>query len=314
LAKALVKHLRAAGHRVCSIARGNYPELESIGIETCQADIGKETEAWEDRFRGADGVLHTAAYVKMWGRYEDFFRTNVLGSRNIIECCKKYGVPKLVFTSSPSVVADGTNLCGVDESYPYPAHYDAYYPETKAQAEREVLSANSVQLRTIALRPHLIFGSGDTNLIPTLLAKARAGRLVQIGEGSNLSDFSYIEDCVQAHIQALTALESRADCGGRAYFVSQGNPVPLWEWVEKVLNYSGLPPLKRKIPSALAYGLASVCEFICRHLPGTPEPPLTKFLVSEMYTSHYFNITAARRDLGYAPSLNVWQALEKTFT
>ncbi len=312
LGKAIAVRLKAEGHRVLSLSRRAYPELAAMGIESACADLGGECAKFERVFEGADAVFHVAAMVEMWGHYQDFFRANVVGARNVVSCCKKYAVPKLIYTSSPSVIANGADLCGVDESQPYPTHYEAFYPQTKAQAERELLAESSLTFRTIALRPHLIFGPGDTNLVPTVLKKARAGRLLKIGSGKNLSDFTYIDDCVQAHLCALRALDQNPTCAGRAYFISQGDPVPLWEWIDRVLSRNHIAPVTRQVPIWLATSLASVCENVCRLLPGMPEPPLTRFLVSEMHTSHYFNIEAAKRELGYRPSVGVWEGLGMT--
>jgi len=247
----------------------------------------------------------------MWGRYEDFFAANVLATRHVITVCRREGIRRLIFTSSPSVIADGSDLCGVDESYPYPVHYEAFYPETKAIAEREVLAATD--LWTVALRPHLIWGPGDTNLLPTIVERARAGRLIQIGDGSNRVDITYIDDCVSAHVCALEALERDPLCRGRAYFISQGEPVELWRWVNEVLAANGLPPVSRRISRRVATGIASVAEFVARLRGGGKEPFLTRFLVGEMSTSHYFDISAAQRLLGYTPHFSVAAGMAETF-
>jgi nucleoside-diphosphate-sugar epimerase len=316
--KALAIALRQAGHEVLSLSRGRYPELAELGISSAQVDLGSHETSWWELFKGADGVFHTAAKVDMWGRYDDFFRTNVTGTRNIIEACRKAGVRNLVFTSSPSVVHDGNQLCGIDESYPYPKHFDAFYPRTKAQAEQEVLASDEPGvLRTTALRPHLIWGPGDTNLVPTILERARRGRLTRIGDGENLIDLTYIDDCVTAHLLAMDALERTPErVGGKAYFISQGEPVKMWSWIDQVLIANGLNPVSKAIGARTAMTLAYVVEGACRFLLmfGIEcKPLLTRFLVSEMYTSHYFNISRARNDLGYVPSYSVTRALEKTF-
>jgi nucleoside-diphosphate-sugar epimerase len=316
--KALGKALRAQGHEVLSLARGTYPELEQLGITTAKVDISSNIESWCELFKGYDGVFHTAAKVDMWGPYEGFFQTNVIGTRNIIQACKRAGVKHLVFTSSPSVIHDGNNLEGIDESYPYPNHFDAAYPETKAIAEREVLAANDgVTLCTVSLRPHLIWGPGDTNLIPTILQRAQAGRLTRIGDGSNKVDLTYIDDCVQAHIAAMRALEQgKSDVFGKAYFISQGDPVPMWGWIDQLLIKHNLPPVTRSIPKSLAVGIAWIFEWVAKglNLCGVRfKPLLTRFLVSEMSTHHYFSIKAAQRDLGYQPSCTINEAMERAF-
>jgi nucleoside-diphosphate-sugar epimerase len=316
--KALGKALRAQGHEVLSLARGSYPELEQLGITTAKVDISSNIESWCELFKGYDGVFHTAAKVDMWGPYDGFFQTNVIGTRNIIQACKRAGVKNLVFTSSPSVIHDGNNLEGIDESYPYPRHFDAAYPETKAIAEREVLAANDgVTLCTVSLRPHLIWGPGDTNLIPTILQRAQAGKLTRIGDGSNKVDLTYIDDCVQAHIAAMRALEQgKSDAFGKAYFISQGDPVPMWGWIDQLLIKHNLPPVTRSIPKSLAVGIAWIFEWVAKglNLCGVRfKPLLTRFLVSEMSTHHYFSIKAAQRDLGYHPSCTINEAMERAF-
>jgi nucleoside-diphosphate-sugar epimerase len=260
-----------------------------------------------------DCVFHTAAHVKMWGPREAFVRGNIDATNSVIAACRAAGVPRLVFTSSPSVVAADHDLRGIDESQPYPTRYRALYPETKAAAERAVLAAHGDQLRTIALRPHLIFGPGDTNLVPTILKRARAGRLVQVGDGTNLVDLTFIDDCVSAHVRAAAALDERSSAGGRAFFISQGTPVSLWEWIGRVLALHDAPPVRRRIAATTALLLATVAETVWKTCGLTSDPPLTRFLAEEMATDHWFNIDAARRELGYAPSCTVWEATDRAF-
>lgn len=315
--KALCRALRQQGHEVLSLSRGAYPELVAEGIQTAQVDLAADSSMWWELLKGAHGVFHTAAKVDMFGRYDDFYRTNVVGTQNVIAACRKAGVPNLVFTSSPSVIHDGSDLCGVDESYPYPKHYEAFYPETKAIAEKQVRAAHGAELRTVSLRPHLIWGPGDTNLIPTVLERARMGRLTQVGNGSNLVDFSYIDDCVQAHLCAMRAVDERPEIvGGKVYFISQGDPVPLWGWINSVLRVHGAQPVRRTVSKGLAMSLAAVIETGARILVSlgiVTKPFLTRFLVSEMSTSHYFSIEAAKRELGYVPTYTVEHALEQAF-
>ena len=176
-----------------------------------------------------------------------------------------------------------------------------------------MLAAHGSTLRTISLRPHLIFGPGDTNLVPTILKRARAGRLTQVGDGTNLVDLTFIDDCVAAHLLAATALDERPTAGGRAYFLSQGTPVPLWEWIGRVLTLHDLPPVRRRISAGTAQRLATVAEWVWKTCGLTSDPPLTRFLAEEMATDHYFDIGAARRELGYRPSCSVWEATERSF-
>lgn len=208
--------------------------------------------------------------------------------------------------------------CSSYESYPYPKHFDAFYPQTKAQAEREVLAANNGEtLRTAYLRPHLIWGPDDTNLIPTILERVKAGRLTRIGKGENLVDVTFIDDCVQAHMLAMKALEGdKKEAQGKAYFITQGEPVKMWAWIDEVLAAHALPPVSKSIPTKVAMGIAYVMETISKSLLvcGVIKPPLlTRFLVSEMATDRYFSIEAAARDLGYKPRFTMKEAMERTF-
>lgn len=322
LGKAICKALLAQGAQVVSVARGDYPELRELGIQTVRADIGEPLSMWptldgESLFSGVSGVFHTAAKVDMWGKREEFVRANIVGTQNIIEACKLHKVKALVFTSSPSVIHTGSNLIGVNEDLPYPKHFEAYYPETKAVAEREALGANTDSLNVTALRPHLIWGPGDTNLIPAVLERARSGALMQVGDGGNLVDLTFIEDCVQAHLKAMEILlDDPVKIAGKPYFISQGEPVQLWSWINSVLAAHQLPPIKKKVSLALASKLATVFEVATKFFNTCGwdiEPRMTRFLVSEMGTSHYFDISRARRDLGYEPKYSMEEAMKKTF-
>lgn len=310
--RAIAERLAGEGNEVIGVARHHYPELEARGISSIVCDISQDEVGLTEACGRATAVFHAAAKVDMWGRYQDFVQANVIGTQMVIEACKNAGVGRLVFTSSPSVIADGTNLRGVDESHPYPTRYPAPYPATKAAAERMVLAANTLEgLRTIVLRPHLIFGPGDRNFVPTILERARKGKLVQVGDGKNLTDLCFIEDCVDAHLLALAALDENPSACGRAYFISQGEPVAMWPWIDQVLRINGVAPIKRRVPKAVAMSLALAAELASKVLHTRPQ--LTRFLVSEMTTDHYFNITAAQRDLGFAPSCSVAEALRETF-
>lgn len=311
----ICRRLRDLGHDVTAIGRRPHEELAAEGIRIAIQDLTAATARsfLAALFAGVECVFHTAAHVKMWGPREAFVRGNVTATNNVIAACREAGVAKLVFTSSPSVVAADHDLRGVDESQPYPPSFKAFYPETKAAAERAVLENHGHSLKTIALRPHLIFGPGDTNFVPTILKRARAGRLVQVGDGTNLVDLTFIDDCISAHVLAANVLDERPAAGGRAYFISQGSPVRLWEWIGRVLELHDAPPVRRRLSATTARLLATVAEGAWRTFGLASDPPLTRFLAEEMATDHYFDITAARRDLGYAPSCTVWEATERTF-
>lgn len=186
------------------------------------------------------------------------------------------------------------------------------YAKTKALAEQHVLQANGQKgLKTVALRPHLIFGPGDNHLIPTLLRAAKKRLLAQVGDGQNWVDLSYVEDVAQAHILAMKALENSETVAGKAYFISQGDPVQLWPWIQNLLERLELPKIRLKMPLALAFGVGIVCEIVYKLLCIRKQPPMTRFVAKELAQSHYFDISAAKMDLHYLPKFSNEEAFEK---
>ena len=296
------------GDEVRSFSRGEYPELARLGVEQFRGDLA-EREALLRAAAGCDIVFHVAAKAGIWGAYQDFYRANVTGTENVLAACRAHGIRRLVYTSSPSVVFDGRDVEGGDESLPYPAHYEAHYPQTKAQAEQLVLAANSPSLATVSLRPHLIWGPGDNHLVPRIVAKARSGRLRRIGNRPCLVDTVYVDNAARAHLLAADRLAPGSQVAGKAYFISNGEPVPLWEMVNRILAAAGLPPVTRSISPRMAYAAGVICEGLWNVLRLSGEPPMTRFVASELATAHWFNIDAARRDLGYAPEVSLAEGL-----
>jgi nucleoside-diphosphate-sugar epimerase len=310
LGGAIVRRLRARGDAVRSLSRGHYPALDEIGVTQFRGDVA-DAEAVARAAEGCDVVFHVAARAGLGGRYADYHLANVVGTDNVLAACRRCGVPRLVYTSSPSVVFDGRDMEGVDESAPYPRHYEAHYPRTKALAEKRVLAANGPRLATVALRPHLIWGPGDNHLIPRLLARARAGRLRRVGRASKLVDTIYVDNAADAHPLAADRLRPGSPVPGRAYFLSQGEPIPLWEMVNRILAAAGLPPVTRSVPAGLAYLAGWAAEALYKALRLRGEPPMTRFLARELATAHWFDIGAARRDLGYEPSVSLEEGLRR---
>lgn len=310
LGSAIARKLRERGDEVRVFGRGSYPELEAIGIDTLRGDLADAdavAAACEDR----DVVFHVGAKVGLWGAYEDYFAANVTGTKNVLRACLEQGIGKLVFTGSPSVVFDGRDVEGWDESAPYPERFDSHYSRTKAQAEEMVLAANHDRLATVSLRPHLVWGPGDRHLLPRMVAKARAGRLYRIGEVSKPIDTLYIDDAVEAHLLAAVQLSPLSEIAGNAYFLSAGDPRPVWEIVDKMLAAAGLPPTKKSVPLGLAMSAAKACEASWRLLGVSSEPPLTRFLVSQLTTAHWFDISAAKRDLGWRPRVGLDEGMRR---
>ena len=309
LGRHLVARLLAAGRPVTVLARRADPALVARGVRFITASLD-DAPAVAAACAGHATVFHTAAKVGVWGRYADFFRTNVLGTRALLAGCRAHGVARLVYTSTPSVVYNGQALANADESLPLTTSCPSPYPLTKAIAEREVLAANSAApsgLRTIALRPHLIWGVGDPHLVPRVLARARAGRLRIIGDGTNRVDLVNVANAVDAHLaaeQTLSSSQPSTACG-RPYFITNGEPVLLWEWINQLLTALGEPPVTRRLSLSTAFALGAVCETLWRVLPVTTEPPMTRFIAAELAKDHWFNLAAARRDLGYEPRVSM---------
>jgi nucleoside-diphosphate-sugar epimerase len=310
LGGAVVRLLRQRGREVRSFTRTAYPWLDELGVEQCFGDLA-DPAAVEKATAGVDAVYHVAAKAGVWGRHADFVATNVTGTENVIAACKKHGIGKLVYTSTPSVAHGGGDLEGANESVPYPEHFEAYYPETKAKAERAVLAANGPDLATVALRPHLIWGPGDPHLVPRILARAREGKLRRIGSRPVKVDVTYIDNAADAHVLAGERLDAGAACAGKAYFLSNGEPVELWAFIDRVLAVAGLPPVTRSVSAWKARLAGRVLEWVYRLLQLPGEPPMTRFVASQMSTSHWYDISAARRDLGYEPRVSVEEGLRR---
>lgn len=316
----IAERLLAEGRRVRVLARRPLPHLEALGAEVIPGDLDNR-EALRRGCLGTETVFHVAGRVGVWGSRREFFEVNVGGTRNVIAACRKANVSRLVYTSSPSVVYNGGDLAGIDESAPLCLQAPCGYPTSKAAAEREVLAAHGPSLATVALRPHLVWGPGDKNVVPRVLALARTGKLKIIGSGRNKVDVTHISNVVDAHLLAEGALltgrtapfhaparpgASRASMpangpGGRAYFITNGEPVILWDWINQLLRGVGIPEITKHVPLPVAYAAGGLMEGLWRVLPLKGEPPMTRFVAKEMATDHWFDISAARRDLAYHP-------------
>ena len=311
LGRYLVEQLLQRGDQVRVFARGDYPELTNLGAEVVRGDL-RDTAATISACQGCDSVFHSAAVPGIWGDRTMFEQINIDGTRHILDGCRTHHVSKLIFTSSPSVVYDGQPQVNADESLPYPETYLCDYPRTKAVAEKMVLAAHNREgLATIALRPHLIWGPRDNHLIPRLIARAKSGRLRRVGDGQNWISNSYVENTAAAHLQACDALSPGAACGGRAYFINEQDPVKLWDWVDEILDLAGLPPVRKKISYTAARRVGSICETVYGLLRISAEPPMTRFLASQLSQSHSFSVAAAERDFGYRPIVTTAEAMRR---
>ena len=313
LGGAIVRQLRARGDEVRSFSRATYPALDTLGVEQHQGDLSAAQAVFE-AVKGCDLVYHVAAKAGIWGPYREYYHTNVVGTQNVIQACLGEGVAKLVYTSSPSVVFDGRDMEGVDETAPYPRHYETHYPRTKMLAEKQVLEASSPELATVSLRPHLIWGPGDNHLVPRIVERGRAGRLRRIGHEPKLIDSVYVDDAARAHVLAADRLSPGSPLAGRPYFISQGHPIPIWDLVNKILAAADVPPVERHVHPRVAYAAGWILESVYKTLGLRSEPPMTRFLARELSTAHWFDISAARRDFGYKPSLTIDEGIDKLRT
>lgn len=308
LGRAIVTRLVGMGETVCSFNRSTYALLEELGVEQIRGDVC-DAAAVAAACRGCRVVFHTAARAGVWGSEASFHGPNVTGTRNVVTACRGRHDTVLVHTSSPSVVFDGTDMEGVDERVPYPARFHAPYPRTKARAEQIVRRAAARGLAAVILRPHLIWGPGDNHLVPRILARGR--RLRRIGDGRNRVDTIYIDNAVDAHLLAARRLLADRTLAGRIYFVSQDEPVPLWDMIDRILAAGGHPPVRGCISPRTALFAAAVLERLYGWLRIRREPPLTRFVVRELATAHWFDIAAARRDLGYRPRVDTAEGLRR---
>lgn len=323
LGRYIVEQLVARGDRVRTLQRRASPELEAIGVDILRGDV-RASDAADSACRGVDCVFHVAALPGIGMNQNAYGANNLLGTENVLAACRRNGVSRLVFTSSPSAVFAGRDQAGIDESAPYDLQWltknRAWYSVSKARAEQAVLAANSADLKTCALRPHLIWGPRDSHLIPRLIERARSGRLRRVGDGTNLVDITYVENAAEAHLLAADALERAATPlrgvpasppAGRSYFISQGEPVNCWQWIDEILALVDLPPVNKSMSFQTAWRVGRVCEGAYRLLGLSGEPRMTRFLAAQLATSHWFDIGAARRDLGYSPRVSTAEGMRR---
>ncbi len=295
----IVRQLRAAGHTATPVSRQSGVDIVEPG-------------SLRAAMTGHDTVFHVAALAGVWGRRQDFERTNIEGTRSVLTACRDLGITRIIYTSSPSVTFDGHDHTNAGNDLPYPTSWLADYPRTKAEAERLVLAANSAQIATVALRPHLIYGPGDPHLLPRLLARARAGRLRIVGEGQNLVSLSFVENAASAHVAAALGLSPGAPCAGTAYFVNDAEPVRVWDWLNEVFAALGVPSVTRRVPAGVAYGAGVLLEGAWSIFGLDGEPPMTRFVAKQLSTSHTYDLGPARDDLGWTPAVDGREAQRRT--
>lgn len=308
LGKHLCKMLLEEDHEVTGFSRGDYPELREMGITLCRGDL----QNYGDIIASLDNhdvIIHTASKVGMWGKWEDFYNINVVGTLNLLKAAREKKINKFIYTSSPSVVYGNCSIKGADESTPYPKEYLSLYAKSKAQAEKIVLESNSDSLATVSLRPHLIFGPGDPHIIPRLIKRAKSGRLRIVGDGKNQVDVIHVENVVHAHLLAMDKI-GKGIIDGHPYFLGQEKEVKLWPFINKLLNNFEVRPVTKKIGLRSAFKIGSALESTYKILGiKNNEPPMTRFVALQLGTDHYFSHKRAKNELGYEPIINLDDAI-----
>ncbi len=308
LGKVIARKLILGGVKVTSFSRQWYPQLEALGVAQIQGDLCNKADVVK-AFQGMDTIFHVAAKPGIWGRFQSYYSVNVTGTQHVIAACQANHVARLIHTSSPSVIFDAFDMENLDESIPYPETYLAPYPETKAMAEKLVLGAAKMGLAAIILRPHLIWGPEDNHLVPTILCRAK--RLKKIGSGSDLVDTIYVDNAADAHLLAAEKLLTNTRLSGNIYFISQDEPISKWTLANAFLSAAGLPPLKGHVSAKTAYLAGGLFELVYKTFGIKKDPPMTRFAAKELATSHWFNISRAKKDLGYTPAISTQEGLRR---
>lgn len=312
LGQALCRGLVERGHDVSSFNRGHYPALDALGVRQLRGDLA-DADAVHEAARGVDAIFHNAAKAGAWGAYAEYHRANVVGTQHVLDACRAHRIGRLVYTSTPSVTHRATHPVegGTADTVPYGEGFRAPYATTKLIAEKAVLAANDASLATVALRPRLIWGPGDNQILPRLVERARAGRLRIVGNGDNRVDTTYIDNAARAHFDAFERLAVGAPCAGRAYFISNGEPMPMRELLNALLRAAGAPEVHKSLPFGAAYAIGAVCETAWPLLRLRGEPPMTRFLAEQLSTAHWYDMAPATRDLGYVPRVSMQEGFER---
>lgn len=308
--KALVKQLQKEGVDCAVIGRNRYPELEEKGVKCLQGDISNR-DFVINSLKGFDTVFHVAALAGIWGTWERYYKTNVVGTENVILGCKTNNIPVLVYTSTPSVVFDRKDIVNGDESLPYPSTFLCNYAKSKVIAEKLILSVSQEELNTCSIRPHLIWGPDDPHLIPRLIQRGKAGSLKIIGNGLNKVDITYIDNVAHAHLLAAKNLFTSKTAAGNAYFIGQERPVELWSWVNEIFEKLDIGMVRQKVSLPVALAAGGTLEFLFGLLNVKNEPRMTRFLAEQLAKSHYFSHSLAKKDLGYQPIISIEEGMDR---
>lgn len=310
LAGHLIDKLVDAGHlvRTVELPGRDVERLKDLEVEIISGDLCNPSIA-ERACQGMDVVFNPAALAASIGPWKRFWSVNVELVDNIIAGCKKAGVKRLVHVSSPSAVFDGSDHIDADETLPYPNKFLNHYSATKAESERRVLAANGRELETVAIRPHAIWGPRDRKLFPRIIERAKSRRLLQVGDGTNVISTVYVENAADALILAAAAEKGP----GNVYFATDNDTVNLWDFLKRILDDLGLPPIRASIPYPLAYAVGAVQEGAWTVLKMYGEPTITRYAAAELAKNHSYSIARARSDLGYEPKILREEGLQRFY-
>jgi nucleoside-diphosphate-sugar epimerase len=304
LGRAVATELVAAGHEVRTLQRrpsGAAGVTDILGSVTEPATVARAV-------KGAEGIVHLAAKVSLAGDPAEFRRVNVEGTRTLLDHARRVGVSRFVQVSSPSVAHAGVALAGVGAEPASPEHARGEYARTKAEAELLALAADSRAMGVVAVRPHIVWGPGDTQLVGRIVDRARRGRLPLLDGGTALIDSTYVDNAATGIVAALHRVEH---AHGRAFVITNGEPRPVGELMAGICLASGVRPPRWSVPSGLAKGAGSLIEWAWALRPGTDEPPMTRFLAEQLSTAHWFDQRDTRLALDWAPTVSIDEGLQR---
>jgi nucleoside-diphosphate-sugar epimerase len=303
LGRSLVERLVGRGDSVSVLQRrpSGFAVTEYLG------DI-VEPQAVMDSMAGADAVVHLAARVAATGPWADFESVNIHGTRNVVDAARAAGIRRFVQVSSPSVAYHGEPLVGASAGPADPIRARGHYARSKAHAELVALAADSPEMAVVAIRPHLVWGPGDTQLIGRIVDRARAGRLAAVGSGAALIDTTYVDNAADA---VVAAIDRAPDVGGRAFVVTNGEPRPVRELLNRIVRSAGLEPTRARVPYQVARGGGFAAERIWERRGSDKDPPMTQFLAEQLGTAHWFDQRETRAALGWKPKVKLVEGFEK---
>lgn len=304
LGRAVVRALQDAGHEVRTLQR------RPSGVAGAEDRLGSVTDAdaVASALQSVDGVVHLAAKVSLAGDPAQFRAVNVEGTRTLLDAAAAAGVSRIVHVSSPSVAHAGHALAGVGAEPADPDAAHGEYARTKAEAELLALSRADSSTALVAIRPHLVWGPGDTQLIARVVARARRGTLPLLDGGTALIDSTYVDNAASGIVAALDRVEA---VSGRAYVLTNGEPRPVGDLLAGICLASGVTSPRFSVPAGLAKAAGSLIERVWAVRPGQDEPPMTRFLAEQLSTAHWFDQTAIRRDLRWTPAVSIDEGLRR---